>query len=445
MNRRLTLAGLLALVVLALSAAVAFAAPPLSGAIFTTDQGCTGVNINIFGNKDAVYLDGGPTHPGAAGLPEGDYYAQVTEPNGTLLGTSVGSGNPTPIHVNANGDFAACYQLSAILIKATDSSPGYDDTSNLGGEYKVWVSTVSTFDQNSSKTDNFKVKEGGGEPQNQATLHVSKYYDANANGLYDSGEALLTGWKFRIHDNIDWIRFTPTTLILDPDMYWVSEFKPVQSNWIATDTGTGAVDNQTGTPTKEYSLAGGDEETARFGNVCTGAGGGLTLGFWSNSNGLAATKSMGLETQLAFLRSLNLIQNVADKKNNITGSKDFDPTAYKDFQSWLLKADATNMAYMLSAQLAAMELNVQSGKVSPSALIYAPGTDSANALGFATVSDVMNEANAALAPTATKGGRLTVKASANRTYEENLKIALDKGNNNLNFVQSSPCPFSFAE
>jgi hypothetical protein len=445
-NRRLTLAGLLALVVLALSAAVAFAAPPLSGAIFTTDQGCNGVNINIFGDKDAVYLDGGPTHPGAAGLPEGDYYAQVTEPDGTLLGTSVSSGNDTPIHVNPNGDFAECYQLSTILIKTSDSTPGYDDTSNPGGEYKVWVSTVSTFDENSAKTDNFKVKEGGGEPQNQATLHVSKYYDANANGLYDSGEALLTGWKFHIHDEIDWIRFTPADLILDPDKYWVSEFKPVQSNWIATDTGTGAVDNQTGTPTKEYSLAGGADETARFGNVCVGAGGGLTLGFWSNNNGLATMQKMpaytdsasvaypaGLNAQLAFLRDHNLVQN--DKKAN---GYAFNPTASKELQTWLLKADATNMAYMLSAQLAAMELNVRSGKVSGAALIYAPGTASANALGFATVNSVMAEANADLGANPT-----TVKAGALRSHQEALKIALDKGNNNLNFVQSSACPYTF--
>ena len=44
------------------------------------------------------------------------------------------------------------------------------------------------------------------------------------------------------------------------------------------------------------------------------------------------------------------------------------------------------MAYMLSAQLAAMRLNVLNGLVNASALIYAPGTNSANpATGFATV------------------------------------------------------------
>ena len=57
---------------------------------------------------------------------------------------------------------------------------------------------------------------------------------------------------------------------------------------------------------------------------------------------------------------------------------------------------ATNMAYMLSAQLAAMELNVEGGFVDGSALVYAPGTNGANGLGFATVHDLMSEANAEL-------------------------------------------------
>src|SRR3954452_15535989 len=124
----------------------------VTGAIFTTDSTCTGVNVNIFTDKGAVYIDGGPSHVGAAGLPPGSYYVQVTEPNGTVLGTSVGAGNPTPFVVTANGEPAGCYQLSAILIKQSNSAPGYDDTTNAGGEYKVWVSMDSTFSNSASKT-----------------------------------------------------------------------------------------------------------------------------------------------------------------------------------------------------------------------------------------------------------------------------------------------------
>src|SRR5215211_1432910 len=76
----------------------------LPGAIFTTDIGCSGVDLNIYGAKSEVWLDGGPAHPGAASLPPGDYYVQVTDPSGAcVLGTSIGAGNQTPFHVNADG------------------------------------------------------------------------------------------------------------------------------------------------------------------------------------------------------------------------------------------------------------------------------------------------------------------------------------------------------
>lgn len=129
----------------------------LTGAIFTTDASCGTANGNIYDAKTDVYLDGGPSNPGSAGLPDGEYYVKVTAPDGTLLGTSVGTADETPVVV-VNGDFAQCYQLMAILKRASNGLAGYDDTPNPGGEYKVWVSRVSTFEPDESKTDNFKVK-----------------------------------------------------------------------------------------------------------------------------------------------------------------------------------------------------------------------------------------------------------------------------------------------
>lgn len=407
---RSSLTVLLVLMLLAGTTGVALAAPPLPGAIFTTDSTCTGVNLNIYGNKDAVYLDGGPAHPGAAGLPDGSYYVQVTEPDGTVLGKSL-----TTVVTVSGGEFVTCYQLSAIVLSASSgfTAAGYDDTTNPGGEYKVWVSTVSTFDEDSSKTDNFKVKEGG--EVNQATLNVIKFYDANANGLNDDGQ-LITGWKVRIQDNIDFIRYTPVTIIVDPDDYIVTEFYPVELNWMGTTLNPVYI-----------TVAAGDNSTVEFGNLCLGAGGGLTLGFWSNNNG----KALFGPDDLALMVSLNL--------RNANGTN-FDPGNYASFRSWLLSATATNMAYMLSAQLAAMELNVFNGKVDGNALIYAPGTASANALGFATVNAVMAEANAELGLHG-----LVLDGSPYRAYQEALKNALDKANNNKTFVQPTPCPFTFAE
>lgn len=382
-------------------------AEPITGAIFTTESACDGTNVNIFQTKEDVYLDGGPAHEGAAGLPDGSYYVQVTEPGGALLGASVG----TPVHVT-DSSFDACYQLAAIVVKASDGTPGYDTTTNGGGEYKVWVSKDPTFPGGTNKTDNFKVIPNEGPPM--AELCISKYYDANANGI-DDDNLPLTGWQVTIQQgDFSIVRTTPICVMLDPGTYTVTESDPAESNWFHT------------TPTSvEVALADGDHSAVTFGNLCLGGGGAKTLGFWSNKNGQA---QVGAD-DLALLVSLNL---------RTAAGGAFDPSGYAAFRAWLLSATATNMAYMLSAQLSAMELNVYNGLVNGGALVYAPGTQSANALGFATVSNLMAEANTALG-----ANGLTLAGSPDRAYQEALKNALDNANNNLTFVQQTPCPFSF--
>jgi hypothetical protein len=256
------------------------AAAPLPGAIFTTDSTCAGVDLNIYTDKADVYLDGGPSHPGAAGLPDGFYYIRVTEPNGTPLGNPPQDGDGNPIaqaHVTG-GEFDACYQLADVLVKASDGSAGYDDTTNPGGEYKAWVSTSPTFPSNQSKTDNFKVKPEAGET---ATLTVEKYYDANANGVND-GETLLTGWQVTI-DDANHVSFhsgardagehhpRPLTATSSP------RAGTVETNWVPTTASAVPV-----------TLGADEAKDVQFGNVCLGAGGGRTLGFWSNKNGQAS-------------------------------------------------------------------------------------------------------------------------------------------------------------
>jgi hypothetical protein len=147
LSRRSTVAPLLSLT-LALSSATALAqrrdprlARGFPGAIFTTDSTCTVVGANIYEAKTDVYLNGGGK---GARLPDGSYYVQVTEPNGTVLGSS---GSSAPIEV-LKGKFAACYQVWALV-------GGFGDSRN--GEYKVWVCQDSTFSHPSCKTDNFRV------------------------------------------------------------------------------------------------------------------------------------------------------------------------------------------------------------------------------------------------------------------------------------------------
>jgi hypothetical protein len=69
----------------------------------------------IYASKGDVYLNGDPAHPGAASLPDGSYYVQVTDPSGAcILGTSLGSGNETPFVVT--GGVANCIKLCEVLI-----------------------------------------------------------------------------------------------------------------------------------------------------------------------------------------------------------------------------------------------------------------------------------------------------------------------------------------
>jgi hypothetical protein len=192
-------------------------------------------------------------------------------------------------------------------------------------------------------------------------------------------------------------------------------------------------------------------DSADFGNLCTGAGGGLTLGFWSNTNGesvMAYGKNFSnkvakscnaqadgtaqMAASLAVLTGINLVDANGNYINPST-------MGYCNFRKWLLGATSTNSAYMLSAQLAAMKLNVYFGYVSASSLIYAPGTNSANPAGFATVGDVMAEAIDSLSknPYVVVGKLLNNNVSL-KTYQTTVKDALDNANNNLGFVQSDP-------
>jgi hypothetical protein len=423
-----------------------FAAPPLPGAIFTTDSTCSGVDLNIYASKGDVYLNGGPAHPGAASLPDGSYYVQVTDPSGAcVLGTSVGAGNPTPFVVT-NGVVNCPLQLCTILINTTldpscafggvsDPNCGYNTTPNPGGEYKVWVSTGSDFVNNSTKTDNFKVREGA--PPNPPTLCVNKFYDANVNGVKDPTECYITGWPIQVFadDNLYISRETGFCSRVDEGSYRVVEGDI--ANWIHTGVVINGVPfTGTGSPSAVYPVTLPPDATVEFGNVCLGAGGGLTLGFWSNKNG----QNLETSSDFTFLTGLCLVK-ATGQAQDFTGTLAQNKTA---LNSWLLSATATNMAYMLSAQLTAMELNVRHSFVNGGALVYGgscianyfPGSN-----GFITISALLTAAENALC-----ADGYTPAGDPNRAYQECLKTTLDQANNNLNFVQSQPCsPFTCAQ
>jgi len=446
----------------------------------------TVINCNAYALKTDVYVSGGPTAGGIKTA--GDYYFAILDPSAQNGGAADGaSGNLSSVdsgcaigdtaadrkfHVSIDGGGNPVIDTNLGTHSSDTNSAGkfviqaapFCDTSNQGGVYILAICKWGSAAASDCKFDAFKVEESVQCPEPPCVVTPfgvvsgEKYYDANLDGQLGQNEVGIAGWK------IDWSDTASGTLTTDSsgnfsasfsaDTYNFQEEQPTNQkcvteiiNNVSTlvcsqvwfQTGNTVNQTQDTAPNVTNSLVnyiynitvadGGSTSGVNFGNVCVGAGGGLTLGYWSNKNGQAAQfSSAKAAATLAFLDSLNL--------RNANGSN-FDPTTYAAFRTWLLSASATNMAYMLSAQLSAMELNVRNGNVLGTSLIYAPGTNSANSLGFATVNAVMAEANTELGLHG-----LTLSGSPYRSYQEALKNALDRANNNLNFVQSGPgsCP-----
>ncbi len=256
---------------------------------------------------------------------------------------------------------------------------------------------------------------------------VTMFYDTNANGIPDNGEQEITGWEFRVfgHDNLHLWKETPQCAHVLAGDYTVVERHPNELNWIHNTAAE-----------VEFDVDTGYTENVAFGNVCVGAGGGLTFAYWSNKNG------QQIETRNDFtaLTALNLVTGQGTAQD-FTGTLTQNKTLLNQF---LLGANTTNMANMLSAELATMKLNVLHSFVNGSALVYAPGLSTCgtvtglNSLGFISINDLMTAANQSLLD-----HPLTQAGNPDRACQEALKNAMDDANNNKSFVQSSPCTFSF--
>jgi hypothetical protein len=164
-------AGVFALVTVGFNSAAM--AQKVSGAIFTTNANSEYVNANVYDYAHDVYLNGGPRPNApctAAGLPDGDYYFQVTDPSGaTLLSTDAitdrrvtVSGGLMVAHSGPHGiGIGKCAAINGFNI--TVQLAPFLPTPNPGGEYKAWMTKVDDyinfggFTPSKSKTDNFKV------------------------------------------------------------------------------------------------------------------------------------------------------------------------------------------------------------------------------------------------------------------------------------------------
>lgn len=156
--------------------------------------------------------------------------------------------------------------------------------------------------------------------------------------------------------------------------------------------------------------------------------GGCTIGFWRNKNGMLLITA----EDFSDLNRLRL--------RNANGSdRDFDLTSYSlDYnkgvlRNWFTYASSANMAYMLSAQLAAFTLNVRHG-------FYTPDTMIPVSIGgvvylysaidlIEEVNDLLSDGNDVNGDGKEDGGYVP-KGHPNRALFEAYSNALDTANNN---------------
>ena len=305
-------------------------------------------------------------------------------------------------------------------------------------------------------------------------IYGMKFYDTNANGVKNTGvlgEQGIVGWPIKLSGSASSSTTTGAGGIycfgdlngdgfsdLGPGTYYVTEGAArIDETWNQTTVNPAAI-----VATSGLVSIGND-----FGNVKLGQCGGLTKGFWGNKNGLALLT----QTHFVGLTALNL-RNVNGSVRDFTGTLLANRTA---LETWLQDTNATNMAYMLSAQLAATYLNttvdLDTGTagpqlaVDPSALIYVPGIYgwSSNSQGsalrenlygtvgsplslgetwstsgnYVALSEVMGNSNTILGTYGTIGSTVLTN-SVFRKHAEALKIVLDAVNNSNSNNSSSP-------
>lgn len=140
------------------------------GSIWTSDSTGATVNQNIYGAAETVYLNGGPQNCNGTGLPDGEYYFQVTIPSGNTTLSSDAVANRV---VTVSGGFitatSGTHALGTGTCAGAKSVQLIPFGSSANGEYKVYMKSVAecTVDGDcvndgawkNAKTDNFKVGE----------------------------------------------------------------------------------------------------------------------------------------------------------------------------------------------------------------------------------------------------------------------------------------------
>lgn len=233
------------------------------------------------------------------------------------------------------------------------------------------------------------------------------FNDLNQNGVQDAGEPGLAGWEVRLVDG--------TTS--------VSTTTDANGDYVFVDAGAGSF-------TTELTLQPGYVASTSIANAIESpgcapvAGGGFgvymqtsfncearTIGFWRNKHGKDIVTNLDL---LPLLSALNIVD-----ENGIAVSF----SSFNAYKAWLKGANSVNMAYMLSAQLVAMHNNVAAGFVDGFCVTDDPQ------LGPISINDLMMQATMSLL-----ADPFTPVGHPARASQEALKNALDRANNNSNWM-----------
>lgn len=405
---------------------VSYTIPDKTGLDFGNVRTCRFEGVKFY-DRD---MDGiqDASEPGVGGI---TIHLELTLPDGTETSEDVvtaADGSWETANLYPDG---TTYEISEVL----PTTPGcWIQTAPAGGKYTGTLSgdgnpTDATYELN---CDEFNFGNILG-----AKLCGKKVYDADFDGVVDPEDPGIQGFKITIEVTLPNGDVETETVYTGPggtyctvncypegSTYEVCEVAP-SSAWIQTfpandECYEGTIPTSTGPYDAGSSLP--DVEGLVFANIVLGGEGGHTPGYWHNQNGEETMMDGGtLQPELNALIALPL--------RNEDGSNAYF-ASFQEFSDWLVSTDGVNMANKLSSHVAAMFLNIEAGFVNAGSYIYAPGTTSAGPLGFAEVGDVLAEAIAALEA----DGYTPSGDEPMRSYQTALKDALDKANNNTNWV-----------
>ncbi|KPK85748.1 MAG: hypothetical protein AMJ81_02975 [Phycisphaerae bacterium SM23_33] len=341
------------------------------------DQVMPGWEIQLYLDKD---------HDGQLSAGDELVGSMVTDDNGEFWFTDLGPGDYLVVEVQRPG---WTHTTGGIVVHGR-SGQNRDDV--YIGNFELIDVTGQKFQDH----DVYGIKDPGEEAFGLEGWTIVLSLDADGDGQFDDGQwTTQTGADgYYLFQDVG------------PGTYRVREV--LQDRWLQT----------TPNPADFTARSGEDVSGIDFGNVQLAPATARTKGFWQSKHG----SDLMDEADLQALRDLNL-------RDDDGGH--FDPAGYGVFRQWIRKARAKNAVYMLSAQLAAMQLNVLHGFVDPDATILLQNAD--GTWHPMTVQELMDEAHAALAG---EDPLVVLDGSPLRAYLEWLSNGLDAGNNNLNILAS---------